>query len=942
MTGFWDKLPIINLTNEADVELRLVEPLLRALGYQDDDIAPKYPVQFQEGRTGRKPEADYVCFAGPLKNRDTSLLVVEAKKPGESLPPGKSQGESYAANLRAPVLVLTNGETFEIWQLQPTQESALVLNIPVTSLLAERGRVEQLLAKAALVAYCKSLAFKSVVEASTDYGAYEKAELRRTDRFRSSVERTLQRAGANKPDDRIEASSVIEGFPAGAVIVAISGYGKTTLTARLLREAIEARWRKKRTLLAFDLPLPDLAQLGVDIPEFLFRRLSAHCPSVSQAALKQILRDTGVTLFCDGFDRLEVAFRDVTETELRDFVRDYPKAQVFVFSRPATTPRMDLPLLQLAALSDEQMRAMERTILDEGDKHYSVIGLMPEMLRTLCKSPLLLNQALAFWKLNRAFPTKMQDLFQSWLDSLLKADRNEAVSLIERERGLALLAHATLTGPCSGTTALTLFRDNCIPDKVLSDLVDCDAIRVTGSVVEIQHDALADYLRAREIAAMQENEALARLATLPVAEDSFFPALLMALLPTHRQQSKWWQRLTATSIRIYGEALQYRFDVSAEMKMVEPEKLSQVYLTDVLDGIEMPLDGIFAELRDAIVRNLIGDADTRLGVTGILNRDRSRIVYMLRTRGALDDTRVIIAAPEGPGTYRYVDLNLSQLRLDSGRLLGAKLISESVLETIKRQQLKGGPVWVAERLMGRVHYLVKEYNLPISLDAPLDAVEALLKPQRDQWVISNDLGSSGERFPVQSLLDDIEKLRAASVGALDPWWLRLGWDETASSQSDSVIANVLNEHYRRLQYVYAEIVDATFPKLAKQMPFRTVLPLRWDLTVVRRKPSWHGAAIYFKILPVASWEEAGADVRFSDQSPAPSDFDEFPTELAKLGRSSSIFGGRWGFTGLSNFDGQDWTGHFDGGTTVAHEVRSMLKDELAKLFEAIPYRDDVH
>jgi len=92
MTDFWDKLPIKDVTSEADVELRLVEPMLRALGYEDDDIAAKYPVEFREGRVGRRPETDYVCFAGPLKNRDTSLLVVEAKKPGEALAPGKAQG----------------------------------------------------------------------------------------------------------------------------------------------------------------------------------------------------------------------------------------------------------------------------------------------------------------------------------------------------------------------------------------------------------------------------------------------------------------------------------------------------------------------------------------------------------------------------------------------------------------------------------------------------------------------------------------------------------------------------------------------------------------------------------------------------------------------------------------------------------------------------------
>jgi type I site-specific restriction endonuclease len=223
MTDFWERLPILDLASEAEVELRLVEPLLRALGYQDDDIARQYPVVFQEGRVGRRPAPDFVCFANLPKNRNTSLLVVEAKKPGEALAPGKAQGESYARNLLAPVLVLTNGETFEIWQLQATQESIRVLDVPVTSLRAERGRIEQLLGKAALMAYRRSLAFKTILEASADYGAYETAELKRTARHSASIERTLLRAGKNTPENRVEASRLLEDFPSGATIVAASG-----------------------------------------------------------------------------------------------------------------------------------------------------------------------------------------------------------------------------------------------------------------------------------------------------------------------------------------------------------------------------------------------------------------------------------------------------------------------------------------------------------------------------------------------------------------------------------------------------------------------------------------------------------------------------------------------------------------------------------------------
>jgi hypothetical protein len=62
MPDFWSDIPT-HYTNEADVELRLVLPLLHALGYERNDTAAKYPVEFREGRVGRKPEADFVCFS---------------------------------------------------------------------------------------------------------------------------------------------------------------------------------------------------------------------------------------------------------------------------------------------------------------------------------------------------------------------------------------------------------------------------------------------------------------------------------------------------------------------------------------------------------------------------------------------------------------------------------------------------------------------------------------------------------------------------------------------------------------------------------------------------------------------------------------------------------------------------------------------------------------
>src|SRR5258708_2632443 len=322
MTDFWSDISRADLRGEGNVELRFVIPLLHALGYEDDDIDAKYPVVFQEGRLGRKPEADFVCFYGPLHNRDTSLLAVEAKRPGEALPDCKGQGESYGHNLRAPLLLITHGEAREVWQLQATQESVRVLNIPVSSLAAERGNIERLLSKAAVYDCCRSLHLKTIIEASADYGRFETAELKRTLRYELSIGRTLRRVGDGSQSTSIETDRLLAEYPAGAIVVASSGYGKTTLARRLLRQAIEERWRACRPLLPFDVPLPDLEQSGESILEFIQQRLSAHFPSVTLSALTPMLRDVGDTILCDGFDRTTAPFQKKVATTLSNIIRD--------------------------------------------------------------------------------------------------------------------------------------------------------------------------------------------------------------------------------------------------------------------------------------------------------------------------------------------------------------------------------------------------------------------------------------------------------------------------------------------------------------------------------------------------------------------------------------------------------------------------------------------
>jgi hypothetical protein len=104
------------LTNEAEVESKFIVPLFQHLGYPEKCRRPQYPLKTYEpgkrGKKGRKPSIDQIYFSTgePQKQTaDTSLLIVEAKEPGEThLDEAMDQARFYSHHLNPLFLVVTN------------------------------------------------------------------------------------------------------------------------------------------------------------------------------------------------------------------------------------------------------------------------------------------------------------------------------------------------------------------------------------------------------------------------------------------------------------------------------------------------------------------------------------------------------------------------------------------------------------------------------------------------------------------------------------------------------------------------------------------------------------------------------------------------------------------------------------------------------------------
>lgn len=913
----WEKLAGATVADEATVELQLVLPLLVLLGYGNEDVSPKHTVIFQEGRKGRPHEADFVIFNGRGRSKADALLVVEAKKGGESLADARLQAESYAANVGAPLLLCTNGETIEVWQMQLAGVSERVVIGQVADILALQSKLEVLLRKEAAVEYKRQIQRPPLADKGPDLSAYLKQQLEAFKDY--GIERRLKFGQSTM----VISGELLSRYARGCVVEGPSGFGKSTLAASLMNELVLGHAQTRK--IPIHVWLPDAFRPGINFRSFLVERIRPHSPAVVENVLLETFRANGGWLVLDGMERLSEESVEALSTELRLLQQDFPCLGVVVFGRRQRLVDTALPVLALCELNEEEQHQVAMLTFNSEGWCSSFFGSMPSSFRRLAGVPLLLVRFAKGYSESGRIPVHAEELFSDWLTLVLsKGGIRPSLQVAEFTRAMEEVAWMTRAGPIRSEDAILAIEAAGVAASTFDELVSLGAIAGNQGAVELIHEALADYLRVRRT--LRSRTLLeAELEKLDEASDGFFPILLSALAPDKEVASLIWQAVRRCNLDVLLQCVRFNAAMGPDSKTTTIDEASEEVVREFAWSLDCFLDR-FPALRSSVVGLLSGSQGMEgFRLIGALDGPFSMLSWQVQPIEAGYEFQTD-AAERSVRIRHGTKISIQESR-GSGMLLGAEQTLKSLLELAQQRRLLGGAIYVEERLLSRLQRLESEKGGIPLCGYRFDDIFRWLEPRRGEVV-----GWSFDRqFFIDEVLADVEFLRSAGQSSVSAWW----WDYldpvSRVPRDDAAVIAYFKEKYRRIVFGYREVCEASLAGHLQNLGMYRALPMRWSVAVLRGSEGrpFRTAATW---RPVPSWSEVECDVQLVEKINVNWSDDELVPELARLGR----YAGRHLLTAEGNFAVQFQQSNAykasAGESVVLTEISDWLAKDIGSLF----------
>ncbi len=754
---------------EAAVEDRLVRPLIRAIGWPDDCVHAKVRAALRVGRKvqrGRKPEADFVLSeptSGQL-SPNKGYVVVETKRPDEDFADAREQAESYSFALRALLFVVCDGRRVEVWRTGWADDTKLIVEARIDQLQSWRAELERYLSPRAAREYHEQQR-PTVIRGDYDLANYVEFIRARTTALSAIARKARMRGpGGVCADIDVDGSTLPSLIAAGtcSFLVSGTGRGKTRVLHLLSGAAI------RPTPVTFLPILVSAEDITGSLLEAALDELRAHVPGlVSVAGVQRLFSTVPPLILLDDWHRGTNVHRRL----LAEFPLFFAAHGAVVLASAHRRAVSSIATYQLVLdrYSPTERDAVVARRTDRISGPALEARLAPE-LQPLAREPLFLDLLVDALRTGPrttvTLPPNLTELMQRLLEVVAHRENALPVDMLTcigarvagaHRFGLAEIQRAI--GECGGESGAAALAEKMTLIGVWEQ---------TSAVGDYSFSNVGWQAYFKSCAAFGDPPDWARwVREAPLDELELGVPYAAHMAATHGVENDFFRQLLDRDLQLYMRSLGARAD-GVRVGANDAEQALNV-LRSLRSGYEDVVDLLAPALRHYLTPWVQAMTDEeragRLCVDG--TADNENVTYsfglaldeaeeLVSLEHVLDRSRPPRRAPSGGFTRSGISLRLSQIRVDSGRLVATRSALGQIREVVERK--KDGPLiaWLSrERMAELLRALHKSGHLA-------DDITAWTVHELTEWVHHPDQrGTSSWDAGVESVRRD-ELLRVSS------------------------------------------------------------------------------------------------------------------------------------------------------------------------------------
>jgi hypothetical protein len=981
------------LGSEREVESKiLIARLFRNLGFDDNDRAENYSVEWYECRKKAKPKfADQVYFNGTDRTMDASLVVAEAKRPDEGVD-AQGQAVFYSMWLRVPFYVLCNGTELVITQMSILSQDKELLRCKVIDIPKYWAKIETILHKQNVIAYCNENKLKPVKIGEVDVRHYLASKVQQTQSMRSGFvpldayeysrddRFSIRQAPQANAEEQSKPKPLLDIVNAHKHIVLLGepGAGKTTSLQFLLNHYSLKAQNDSSCLVPIFIPLHRLTS-DTDLIKRIKEEFEPHVSYISLEIIRGMLQKGRFCLLLDALDEVQEDCLTRVIDQIKKFMDDYSKNKVILTCR-ADSYRYQFKnisvTVRLNMLSEEKIRSLIQKLAPNLESRQTVYRLQRDM-QELIRNPLLLYIIIDLLKTpGSKLPRNRALLLENFSLKLLEQWELEKGLSSNKKIGTGIKLQALMEIATANFPAIPLYDKSHVVKVIAKSLPGYDAedlleqliysgiLQWSYGRIQFYHPLFQQYFIAAALVKKCDSGDSRSVFGAFINDFRYRQVLIFAagLFHTLEKREEFLDLLLDASISLYQKCLESQSDLSEVLKAKYKNKeLSKYYFST----LHRSYDNLIAQYFYPFTLNIdpwscikyyrrwIGqDIDQiKTGIAGLLAMGHTYAAYAYKIMPKSDTNEIELIKPplrsdqrDDMSKSRGRNLRFGGLGIDSSRQISFDDVMGELREAIDKKRLIEDGIVLYERVADLIKGMkvwstvydgFKQLALGKSSKELIDILTKAGKMHPDtQYHVPIELSKTELVSPL-NLAHSIKRLYTMGYKTIDP--LLPEHDKVVfpgaahvDNYTDERLKSRVISFFQAVMQGYMQMVEVNFPKLKTGFPLYSQYPVKCVCVVQRPKGRQKDRfSLKYLFVPVAEMKDTyNVELHFDEIYDLYSVFDNLVDISKKLGRSTQNYSMSMPHTDLRIVIGQTPRTR-----VIGNLVYDLIAQDLAVLIE---------